>query len=151
MWARVFEHHDVHQHYNDEVTFRGVCPCGCVYEEFSVKGMIVWSELTSWKTHTHKQTQKHSLTHTHLTHTQSHTHAHTYSHTYTMKDTHTRTTYRVIPGHRNHVFDPASVFLSKRDLYSKQKRPKEQETGQISDCDFYVPVSMSQNDLVQKC
>jgi len=56
--------------------------------------------------------------------------------------------YRVIPGHSNHVFDPASVFLSKRDLYSEHKRPKEQETGQIPDCDFYVPVSMSQNDPV---
>jgi len=57
-------------------------------------------------------------------------------------------TYRVIPGHRNHVFDPASVFLSNRDLFSKQKRPKEQATGQIPDYGFYLPVSMSQNDPV---
>ena len=51
--------------------------------------------------------------------------------------------YMVILGHRNHVFDPASVFLSKRYLYSQQKRPKEQETGQIqtaiSICKFLCP------------
>jgi len=76
--------------------------------------------------HTHKHIQKHPLTHTHLTHTQPHTHTHTYSHKHTMKDTHTTTTHSFIPGQRNHVFDPASVFLSKetyilskRDLQSK--------------------------------
>ena len=57
--------------------------------------------------------------------------------------------YRVIPGHRNHVFDPASVFLCQRELYSKQKRPKGQETGQIPNCSCFLPVSMSWNDPVQ--
>ena len=56
--------------------------------------------------------------------------------------------YRVIPGHSNHVFGPASVFLRKIDLYSEHKRPKEQEICQIPDCGFYVPISMSQNDPV---
>ena len=48
----------------------------------------------------------------------------------------------------DHVFDPASVFLSKRDLYSKQKRPEEQKTVQIPDCVFDLPVPISWNDPV---
>ena len=51
-------------------------------------------------------------------------------------------------GQRNHVFDSASVFLCKKDLYSKEKRPKQQEIGQIPDCSFYLPVSVSQNEPV---
>jgi len=43
-----------------------------------------------------------------------------------------------------------TYILSKRDLYSKQKRPEEQETGQIPDCSFYLPVSVSQKDSVTR-
>ena len=75
-------------------------------------------------------------------------------HTFELHATHNNDCiYRVILGHINHVLDPASLFLSKRDIYSKKKRPQEQETGKFPDCSIYLPDSMSRNDpaVCAKC